>query len=165
MTAAKSPLPEHGKPFLLADRFAGSSLRMIRHATAEHAESLGLNGPRLLEFVLAVHESVANVVKHAGNHGEIQLWRSDGHVHCTISDRGPGIPLDGLNVSRISPDALGGRGLWLIHHLVSSVDITTGEEGTVIHLAVELPAEGTGMKRIRTSPPLRETEFRTEWTR
>ncbi|MFI9558023.1 ATP-binding protein [Nonomuraea endophytica] len=165
MTAAKSPRSEHSKPFLLADRFTGSSLHTIRHATAEHAESLGLNGPRLLEFVLAVHESVANVVKHAGNHGEIQVWRSDGHVHCTISDRGPGIPLDGLNVSRISPDALGGRGLWLIHHLVSNVDITTGAEGTVVHLTVELPSDGTGMKPVRVNSPLPETEFRTEWTR
>jgi serine/threonine-protein kinase RsbW len=142
---------------LLTQPFTLHDVTKLRRAVAEHAESCGLSGPRLDDFVLAVHESVVNAVEHAGGHGYLKLWTVDGVIRSETTDRGSGIPdayVDGH--SRPSDHSYSGRGIYLIRRLCDTADFRTGPLGTTVRLTMRLPASsnlGTHrrMRRIRVS--------------
>ncbi|MFI7702981.1 ATP-binding protein [Nonomuraea sp. NPDC049480] len=152
---------------LLTQPFTLHDVTKLRRAVAEQAESCGLSGRRLDDFVLAVHESVVNAVEHAGGHGYLKLWTVDGVIRSETSDRGSGIP-DAYVVghSRPSDFSYNGRGIYLIRRLCDTADFRTGPLGTTVRLTMRLPPGpdfGTRrrMRRIRVSagghPPGRFT--------
>ncbi|MFC7102896.1 ATP-binding protein [Nonomuraea rubra] len=77
---------------LIAQTFTLQDVSKLRHVVAEHAETCGLHGPRLDDFVLAVHESVVNAVEHAGGCGRFKLYTVDGVICSETSDRGRASP-------------------------------------------------------------------------
>ncbi|WP_170223213.1 ATP-binding protein [Nonomuraea turkmeniaca] len=138
-------------PFTLHD------VTKLRRAVAELAEKCGLHGPRLDDFVLAVHESVVNAVEHAGGHGYFKLWTVNGVIRSETTDRGSGIPDDYVD-GHSRPSDLGytGRGIYLIRRLTDTADFHTGPLGTTVRLTMRLPrgpdfSTRQQMRRIRVS--------------
>jgi anti-sigma regulatory factor (Ser/Thr protein kinase) len=152
---------------LLTQPFTLHDVTKLRRAVAEQAESCGLSGPRLDDFVLAVHESVVNAVEHAGGHGYLKLWTVNGVIRSETTDHGSGIP-DDYVAARHRPSELGytGRGIYLIRRLCDTADFHTSPLGTTVRLTMRLPrgpelCTRQRMKRIRVSagghPPGRFT--------
>jgi anti-sigma regulatory factor (Ser/Thr protein kinase) len=108
---------------LLVEDFDAEQITPVRHAVSRRAESAGLRGQRLEDFVLAVNEIVTNAVRHAGGGGSLRMWSADGEVVCEVT--GQALP---------PSHAISGRGLWLAHHLVDEVDVRTGDGGTIVTL-------------------------------
>ncbi|MEV0619746.1 ATP-binding protein [Nonomuraea sp. NPDC050404] len=144
---------------LIVQTFTLQDVSKLRHVVAETAEQNGLHGPRLDDFVLAVHESVVNAVEHAGGHGSFKLWTVDGVIRSETSDRGAGIPDGYVNgLKRPSDHSYTGRGIYLIRRLCDAVDFRTGPGGTTVLLTMRLPLQAglharRSMRRIRVASP------------
>ncbi|GAA2842449.1 ATP-binding protein [Nonomuraea rubra] len=144
---------------LIAQTFTLQDVSKLRHVVAEHAETCGLHGPRLDDFVLAVHESVVNAVEHAGGCGRFKLYTVDGVICSETSDRGAGIPEPYVNgAKRPSDSSYTGRGIYLIRRLCDAADFRTGPTGTTVLLTMRLPRPAGlnsrgRMRRIRVTAP------------
>jgi anti-sigma regulatory factor (Ser/Thr protein kinase) len=103
---------------LLRVRITADRVTELRHKVAAVAAAVGLTGARLEDFVLAVHELVANVVRHGGGFGELLLHRYHDRVTCRVSDHGRGMNEVVPELPRA--DRPGNRGLWLAQHLLAS---------------------------------------------
>ncbi|MFB4276572.1 MULTISPECIES: ATP-binding protein [unclassified Nonomuraea] len=142
---------------LMTERFTLQDITKLRHAVAEQSASCGLHGPRLDDFVLAVHESVVNAVEHAGGAGRFKLWTVDGVIRAETSDRGSGIPQEYVNGGkRPSDHSYTGRGIYLIRRLCDVADFRTGPAGTTVVLTMRLPRgpdhrTHRSMRRIRVT--------------
>ena len=115
---------------LVAD---ASSLASARQLVRERASELGLAEQAAGDFALAVHEVIANSLKHGGGLGEVCLWSHPDAVICEVHDKGYlADPLAG----RRRPASTGesGRGLWMANQLCDLVQIRTGAEGTTVRL-------------------------------
>jgi len=113
------------------------SLGTIRQTVAMHARRFGLADGPANDLVLVANELATNVVRHGGGKGELWLWRRNGCVYCQVGDHGPGIRdgnRAGYNLS--DPNAVTGRGLWLIRQMTSHVAIDTGTDGTTVTVSV-----------------------------
>ncbi|PWK29890.1 ATP-binding protein [Actinoplanes xinjiangensis] len=135
--------PPREWPVLLDRTFGPDDIAVVRHEITRLLAAVGFAGDRQHGFVLAVNEVLTNVVLHAGGTGRVVLKIEDGSVWCVVTDSGPGIPgayLDGLH----TPEAfeVGGRGLWLAHHLCDEVTTATGPIGTSIGLRIIVDSAG-----------------------
>ncbi|MDA0633819.1 ATP-binding protein [Nonomuraea sp. MCN248] len=136
---------------LLTRSITGTEVADLRRAVARHATGCGLASPRLEDFVLAVHESVINVVTHAGGHGHVKLWTVDGVLGAETVDHGAGIPGGYLEVHRRPPATVcDGRGLYLIRELSDGVTVRTGPRGTRVEITMLLP-----VRRVRRRSPMK----------
>ncbi|SDM40993.1 ATP-binding protein [Nonomuraea jiangxiensis] len=142
---------------LMTQTFTFHDITTMRRTVAQHAAACGLSGSRLDDFVLAVHESVVNVVEHAGGYGHFRLWTVDGVIRSETRDRGAGIPDGYVNGHhRPSDQGASGRGIYLIRRLCDSVDFRTGAGGTTVRLTMRLPRKCAGdgrltMRRVRVT--------------
>ena len=139
------PLPEPPAPDAVLS-FAFADLPAVRDVAAECGRRAGVEGPRLDDFVLAVHEVVTNSVRHAGGQGVLRAWQEDGAAVCEVADGGH---IDQPLVGRELPDLdrPGGRGVWLANQLCDLVQIRTFPAGNVVRLHMSPLAPGT------TAPP------------
>jgi anti-sigma regulatory factor (Ser/Thr protein kinase) len=105
----------------------------------------GLPDERVIDFVIAVSEVVANTVRHAQSPGSMEIWQRDDEIVCEIRDAGVITdPLAGRQ-GPPSPEATGGFGLYLVYQVCDHVDLRSDENGTVIRLHMSLrvrPASG-----------------------
>jgi len=84
---------------------------------------------------MVVDEAMTNAIRYAGG-GSLRIVRASGAgVTVEVCDQGPGIP-PGTPVLMPSPQAVGGRGLPLIHLLSDQVEIHSGTAGTTVRLTV-----------------------------
>ena len=124
------PLPE---PLESAQElpFGAGSLDALRWYVERRGVEAGLDGLRLADLVLAVHELATNSLRHAGGRGTLRVWREPGVLICEVSDLGR---LDQPLVGRERP--LGaqseGRGLWLVNQLCDLVQIRCFPTGSVV---------------------------------
>ena len=99
-----------------------SSISFARQRARAHACEHGLEDGEAGDFALAVHEVVANSVKHGGGSGELFLWVEGDVVLGEVRDRGyVRDPMAG----RLRPNATGdtGRGIWMANELCDLVQI------------------------------------------
>jgi hypothetical protein len=69
----------------------------------------------------------------------LRAWATAVGVTFEVSDGGHILdPLAGRRLP--GQGSLGGRGLWLVHHLCDLVETRTGEDGTVVRLHVHRDA-------------------------
>jgi anti-sigma regulatory factor (Ser/Thr protein kinase) len=73
------------KTFVLAD------LPVIRAFLRDCAIAAGMAADRREEFILAVHELLANAVEHGGGGGQVLVWQVNGELRCRVRDQGPGL--------------------------------------------------------------------------
>jgi GAF domain-containing protein len=132
-------LPAGRVRVLLIRRFDLSTMQQLRTETYAAGIRQRASVAALFPFILAVHEAVANAVRHGGGNGRLILWRQDDSLYAEISDHGTGIPADRLSSPEPpDEDTRGGRGLWLIEHFCPAVEIDTGPAGTRLLLRYPL---------------------------
>ncbi|MEV0000756.1 ATP-binding protein [Micromonospora sp. NPDC050980] len=145
MTNAELPAPRTVVPIepslLIAEAFDQAQVTELRHSVTSCAHAVGLAGQRLDDFVLAVNELITNAVRHGGGQGRLRLWRRGGDVVCEVADHGPGISARRLrDRGRPAPETAGGWGLWLARELSDTMEVETGDAGTVVRITAALSA-------------------------
>jgi CheY-like chemotaxis protein/anti-sigma regulatory factor (Ser/Thr protein kinase) len=113
-------------------------LAAIRDAIRDAAERVGLPEATIDDFVLAGNEVAANVVRHGGGSGEMWVWADDGHLRCRMTDHGTGMLADAELGTAAPPNALTGRGLWMLQRLADEVDVRTSPTGTTVTIMLSL---------------------------
>lgn len=117
-----------------------TNLSEVRSLAERHARAAGLPGDRVVDFVIAVSEIVANTVRHARSPGSMEIWSTEREVICEIRDAGViADPLAGRRPP--PPGANGGHGLWLVHQVCDRVDLHSDGDGTRIRLHMSLPGD------------------------
>lgn len=129
-----------GSAATLTRDFTAGDITDLRHTVARFAEDNGLTDLTQYRFVLAVHEMAVNAVQHGGGKGHLELWHADAHLHCRITDHGPGMATP--HPSRPATHATTGRGLWLAQH-ACQITTNSGPTGTTVTLTCPTtPADG-----------------------
>ncbi|MFD6715601.1 ATP-binding protein [Micromonospora chalcea] len=143
MTDAELPAPRTVVPIepslLLATAFGQAQVTELRHSVTSCAQGSGLSGQRLDDFVLAVNELITNAVRHGGGQGWLRLWQRGDELVCEVADHGQGISERRLrDRDRPAPDTAGGWGLWLARELSDTMEVETGDAGTVVRITAAL---------------------------
>ena len=112
-----------------------SSLTELRGLATAVGRAVGLDNDQVNRLAVVVDEAMTNAIRYAGG-GSLRIVRASGAgVTVEVRDQGPGIP-PGTPVVMPSPQAVGGRGLPLIHLLSDRVEIQSGPAGTTVRLTV-----------------------------
>jgi anti-sigma regulatory factor (Ser/Thr protein kinase) len=128
----EAPLPTPAAHAALTG-FDADSLDEVRSTVADWAGRAGLSRIRIGDLVLAVNEAAANSVIHGGGHGVLRAWSENGSLVCEVRDRGRITdPLVGRR--RPALDAIGGRGVWIVHQACDLVQLRSGADGTVVRM-------------------------------
>lgn len=139
---ANQPLP--GDPMAVGYTVRGvQDLSPARSFATRYARWQGLDREGIANLQLIVTELATNSLQHAGGACRLGFWQHDGHLVCEASDRGR---LDDPMVGRRppAPDAITGRGLFLVNTVADLVRIYSGAGGTTIHTYLRLnPAART----------------------
>lgn len=113
------------------------ALAQLRQAVTRHGQRFGLADGPLNDLVLIANELATNVVRHGGGVGRMWLWDLDGCVYCQVTDRGPGMrDPNQAGEKPDDPNALTGRGLWLIRQMSHQVHIETDGHGTTVTVTI-----------------------------
>jgi anti-sigma regulatory factor (Ser/Thr protein kinase) len=112
-------------------------LAALREQVTRKGHECGLTNQRINDLVLVANELTSNVVRHGGGTGSMRLWHDENSVYCQVSDAGSGMA-DPAGVGRqpSRPDAVTGRGLWMIRQLADEVRIDSGPTGTTVTVRV-----------------------------
>ena len=132
---------------LLDVAFGWADFAKLRRLVSRQCAEAGLTGPRLDDFVLAVHEIAANAVVHAGAGGRLILRRAANGLRCVVADTDPEtaeimapcpaprrgeLPEPADCTEPIGADS--GRGLWLAATLADELSIVSGPDSTIVSL-------------------------------
>jgi anti-sigma regulatory factor (Ser/Thr protein kinase) len=131
--------------------FGWADFARLRRQVAAQCADAGLTGPRLDDFVLAVHEIAANAIIHAGAGGWLILRRAASGLRCLVADTVPkaavSCPAPRSADRREAAAAAGpgepigadcGRGLWLAATLADELSITSGPDSTIVSLYMRI---------------------------
>ncbi len=138
--------------------FDARGLEEVRRFAAARAQAIGLEFPRIDDFVLAANELATNSLLHGEGGARIGFWREDGAIVCQAENEGRfEEPLAGRRRPR--PDQPRGRGLWLVNQVCDLVQIRSGAAGTVVRFRMRLrggvPSARAGQRQGQPSPPAR----------
>ena len=84
--------------------------------------------------VLAVHEAAANAIEHAGARVLVRGARDEDKIILVVTNEGRWVG------SRPADDLTRGRGLTLMHELMSNLDISRQPDRTVVRMRLDLRA-------------------------
>jgi anti-sigma regulatory factor (Ser/Thr protein kinase) len=121
--------------------FALPGLARLRQRVADAAARAGLDHDRANRLVLAVNEAAANAIQHGGGSGRLEIdQEGPGALVARVIDSGAGMSQD-VDVFRPAPDALRGRGFWIMYDCCDRVDVKTTPAGTTVSLYMSQPAD------------------------
>src|SRR5262249_33006831 len=107
-----------------------SALRVLRQLLRRWLDRWGADDDEIYDITVAVQEASANAVEHAYAPGsaafEVAASHADGVVTVIVRDRG--------NWRAARGGEQRGRGLPIMHSLMESVDVSSGEQGTTVML-------------------------------
>jgi len=127
-----APLPEPVASASVLD-FAADDAAHVRGFVHARAIACRLGIDRTGDLVLAVHEIVANSLRHGGGAGSLRIWDEGDTIICEVSDAGRIVaPLAGRE--RPLAESGGGRGLWMVNQLCDLAQFRTFATGTVARL-------------------------------
>lgn len=124
--------------------FTPDRLGALRELLRALARDAGLDSRREADLLLAVGELTANSLLHGGGRGTLLIWREPEALVCEVRDAGRiEDPLVGR--ARPKPEALSGRGLWIVNELCDLVELRSTPTGTVarVRIAVKGAQAGT----------------------
>jgi len=127
------------RPLLSVEIVAGR-LPAIRMLVETLARDCGLPAERASDWVTAVNELMANVVRHGGGAGHLRVW-ADRDLFCEVRDGGPGFAADPYvgRQDRPVPTGEGGMGLWIARQMTDDLKIDSGPSGTVVRIRTHMP--------------------------
>jgi serine/threonine-protein kinase RsbW len=115
-----------------------ANMAQLRHQVQRMAARAGLDSQRSEAFTLAVNEAVTNAIRHAGGSGEVAVIKDDERrLIAEVSDAGPGIPCS-VTITLPPPEAIGGRGMWLVEELADHVEVRSDRGGTTVRLEMSI---------------------------
>lgn len=128
--------PEASARHPVIDRkLALQTLATLRTLVTDAAKAAGVGAERAGHFTVAVDEAMTNAIRYARD-GRVSITVVPGEsVTVEVTDDGPGIP-PGTRVELPPPDAVSGRGLWLMRTLCDNLDLDTGPQGTTARLVM-----------------------------
>jgi anti-sigma regulatory factor (Ser/Thr protein kinase) len=112
--------------------FGHGDLAALREVVKHRAA--GLDEDRRWDLVVGVDEAACNTLEHTDRPGTLRIWNEPSAVVFEVADSGQ-IPSPHLaGRIRPAPDALRGRGLWIMNQLCDLVELRSGPAGTVIRI-------------------------------
>jgi anti-sigma regulatory factor (Ser/Thr protein kinase) len=110
-------------------------LRSLRRAVIDDPSLRVLSHERREDVVFVVNEAATNALKHGDGRCTARIWHDGQSVVSEVSSdtAGPDV-LAGRR--RPSPDALSGRGLWLINQVCDLVELRSSETGMTLRMHV-----------------------------
>jgi two-component sensor histidine kinase len=115
--------------------FDPGTLIDLRRAVRAHAREAGLPDDRTMDVVLAVHELMANAIRHGAGKGRLRIWQAAGSLRCQVDDDGAAAPVD-----RNQPwPVRHGHGLWVVREVADQMEVLTGPVGTRATISFALP--------------------------
>ena len=123
--------------------FDSDTLNLLRAEVHARACRAGMSEGRAEDVVLAVHELVANAVRHGAGAGRLRIWSLPGALHCQIDDGAPPAPGSPDGASSLNSwQAQPGHGLWVTRQVADQVAILSGPDGTRATIIFELTPGG-----------------------
>ncbi|WP_431315744.1 ATP-binding protein [Streptomyces murinus] len=107
----------------------------VRETTANFVGRAGVTGAVAGDVVLVVSELVTNCILHGAGDICLRVWVVAGTVRVSVADEGTGQP----GIKNVGPDAVSGRGLFLVASLASNWG--TGEGETWAEFSYATPAK------------------------
>ena len=120
MTGSGGPEAE---AVVLDERFDASMLHVLRERVAACAAHAGMPHDRAADVLLAVHELVANAVRHGAGTGRLLVRAAAGRLLCQVSDAGPGTGPWPVRQ---------GHGLWIVQTAADEVYASSGPHGSQV---------------------------------
>jgi serine/threonine-protein kinase RsbW len=115
--------------------FDPGTLLVLRRAVQALVREAGMPEERTMDVVLAVHELMANAIRHGAGKGRLRIWEAADALHCQVDDDGAAAPID-----RNQPwPVRQGHGLWVVRQVADRMEIITGPAGTRATIAFTLP--------------------------
>jgi anti-sigma regulatory factor (Ser/Thr protein kinase) len=127
------PLDDPTEP--MSEHIFAGDLGSLRHAVAADPSLAGLTRERRDDVVFVVNEAVTNAVRHGDGRCTARLWHDGRSVVSEVSFDTP-VPDVLAGRRRPRPDALSGRGLWLINQLCDLVELRSAAAGTTLRMHV-----------------------------
>jgi len=132
-----------GDTVALDQTFARDTLYPLRRAVSDRGTRLGLDPEALNRLVIVVSELATNAVRHGGGAGRLRIWAADGYLCCEVRDAGTGIgDPDRVGTRAPDPEAISGRGMWIVRRLAAEVRISNGDAGTVVTVTIARTGSG-----------------------
>jgi anti-sigma regulatory factor (Ser/Thr protein kinase) len=127
------PLTEPAMP--MSEHVFVGDLRSLRRAVVDDPSLRGLSRERREDVVFVVNEAATNVLKHGDGRCTARIWH-DGHSVVSEVSSDTAVPDVLAGRRRPSPDALSGRGLWLINQVCDLVELRSSETGLTLRMHV-----------------------------
>ena len=119
-------------------RFTLSDLGRLRRFVSAAATGAALQDTRREDLVLAIDELATNSICHGGGSGNLDIWRERDQLVCEVSDGGL-IEESFHGREMPDPDAVSGRGLWLVEQLTDKVEVRSApESGSFVRVSMQL---------------------------
>ncbi|MDG6103206.1 ATP-binding protein [Dactylosporangium aurantiacum] len=119
----------------VSKEFTADGLRLVRDLVEQTAHAAGVSAANVHCLVISVSELAANAVRHGGGRGRIVIEQTDDGLRVEVSDHGPGLPAD-LPQELPPPDAVNGRGLWMVRRLCRDLHISSTADGVTVRLSM-----------------------------
>jgi serine/threonine-protein kinase RsbW len=117
------------------------TVALIRRAVTDILALHGVDAECVEDIRLAVSEACSNVVVHAASDDEYQvvIRVEGGQCFITVKNTGHGFDSDSLTGEMPDPTSARGRGVAIMHSVMSGVDLASyPESGTVVRLVRDL---------------------------
>lgn len=124
-----SPPPPHARQH----GYDADSLGSLRTLIQDFVTGHGLPSGTSDSLVLAGWEVGVNSIEHGGGAGTLRMWRESDAIACQFDDAGH---ITDPLVGRLAPGTrgVGGRGVYLAHHLCDLVQVRSSPAGTSVRL-------------------------------
>lgn len=103
--------------------FGLADLSDLRHLVKSRAMDSGLSTRRATDLAFAFNEIATNAIVHGRPPASVRIWTGDGEIVCEVADTGGGINDPAAGRVAPSPEAPGGRGLWMARQLCDRLEI------------------------------------------
>jgi anti-sigma regulatory factor (Ser/Thr protein kinase) len=115
--------------------FDPGTLLDLRRAVQARVREAGVPEERAMDVVLAVHELMANAIRHGAGKGRLRIWHAGDSLRCQIDDDGGPAGPDRSHPWPVRQ----GHGLWVVRQVADHMEIASGPGGTRATITFTIP--------------------------